>query len=118
MRIRRAGGFVVGQRVQGVLALTRSFGDFTFKQNPGLPPESQIITALPDVREFKVDNNRLDFVVLGSDGIWDVMSNQQVVDLVWSLIRKRKSAIRLRRLANFDLKRDLRNREMKGFGSL
>lgn len=80
-RIEAAGGFVDYGRVNGNLALSRALGDFEFKGNVGLPPESQIVTADPEViqKQLKEDH---EFMVLACDGIWDVMSNQEVVDFV------------------------------------
>ena len=39
------------------------------------------MTAWPDVSE-RVRNSTDDFVFVACDGIWDVMSNQEVVDFV------------------------------------
>lgn len=44
-RIIKAGGFVEFGRVNGNLALSRAIGDFEFKQNDKLSPESQIVTC-------------------------------------------------------------------------
>ena len=38
-RIVNAGGFVKYKRVNGMLALSRAFGDFAYKNNPELKPE-------------------------------------------------------------------------------
>lgn len=51
-RIRNAGGVIHMGRVNGGLNLTRSFGDFEYKQNTKLPYSEQMITCKPDVREF------------------------------------------------------------------
>ena len=90
LRISKAGGFVAGNRVQGVLAVSRSFGDYMFKKNPDVGFHAQMVTALPDVRIFEMDQN-MEFIVLGSDGIWDVLSNQDIVDLIWEQIRQNKT---------------------------
>ena len=78
-RIIAAGGWVEFNRVNGNLALSRALGDFVFKRNDSLPAEEQIVTALPDViaRDMTGD---VEFMVLACDGIWDVMSNQEVID--------------------------------------
>lgn len=80
-RIIAAGGWVEFNRVNGNLALSRALGDFVFKRNDKKPPEEQIVTAVPDVivKDFTVD---YEFIVIACDGIWDVLSNQEVVDFV------------------------------------
>lgn len=79
----KAGGFVEFNRVNGNLALSRAFGDFAFKNHAELPAESQMISSKPDVVIRPVDEDLM-FVVLACDGIWDVMSNQEVADFVIS----------------------------------
>ncbi|KAI6234993.1 hypothetical protein M3Y95_00004500 [Aphelenchoides besseyi] len=78
-RIQAAGGWVDAGRVNGNLALSRALGDFVFKNNSTLDAEEQIVTALPDVIEMELTDDH-EFIVLACDGIWDVLSNQQVVD--------------------------------------
>ena len=80
-RILAAGGFVADGRVKGSLALSRAIGDIGFKQTPGIGPEAQMVTALPDVRVEPLRQGD-EFLVLACDGIWDVMTSQQVVDFV------------------------------------
>ena len=78
-RIAAAGGWVKFNRVNGSLALSRALGDFEYKRNASLPAERQMVTALPDVVERELTDD-VEFVVLACDGIWDVLSSQQVVD--------------------------------------
>lgn len=80
-RITAAGGFVEFGRVNGNLALSRALGDFEFKQNYGLEPEKQIVTADPDIITHKLDGEE-EFLILACDGIWDCLSSQQVIDFV------------------------------------
>lgn len=80
-RINDAGGWVDCNRVNGNLALSRAFGDYIFKRNKIRPPEEQIVIALPDVIQ-KTVTPEWDFVVLACDGIWDVMSNEDVLNFV------------------------------------
>jgi len=82
-RIEQAGGFVEFNRVNGNLALSRAFGDFAFKNNNEFPAEGQMITSKPDVVVHEVGEDLM-FMVLACDGIWDVMSNQEVADFVIS----------------------------------
>jgi len=85
-RILAAGGFVADGRVKGSLALSRAIGDLGFKQTPGLGPEAQMVTAMPDVRVEQLRAGD-EFVILACDGIWDVMSSQQAVDFVRERLR-------------------------------
>ncbi|PHH68254.1 hypothetical protein CDD80_140 [Ophiocordyceps camponoti-rufipedis] len=80
-RITAAGGFVDFGRVNGNLALSRAIGDFEFKKTAELPPESQIVTAFPDVETHDLTTDD-EFLVLACDGIWDCQSSQAVVEFV------------------------------------
>ena len=90
IRIKRAGGFVAANRVNGILAVSRAFGDFMFKTDKKLAKDKQLVTALPDVRIFEMDDN-LEFIILASDGLWDCLSNQEAVDFVWSKIKQNQA---------------------------
>lgn len=87
-RIVAAGGWVEFNRVNGNLALSRAMGDFIFKRNNKKSAEEQIVTAFPDVivKEITLDH---EFILLACDGIWDVMSNEEVVDFVRIRIAKK-----------------------------
>ena len=80
-RIVRAGSFVLNGRVNGILALSRAFGDFTFKQNDQVPFSQQAVTVMPEVSVTDLQPND-DFVVLACDGLWDCMTSDQVVNYV------------------------------------
>ncbi len=84
-RIIAAGGFLseIGGvcRVNGNLNLSRAIGDLKYKSNTELPAKDQIITAQPDIRKFSLCSEDR-FMVLCCDGVWDVMSNQDVVDFI------------------------------------
>jgi len=80
-RIEDAGGFVEFNRVNGNLALSRALGDFAFKDNDDLPAEDQVVSGCPEVTVETIDDD-WEFILLACDGIWDVLSNQEVVDFV------------------------------------
>lgn len=80
-RIIEAGGFVVNGRVNGNLNLTRALGDQDYKRDPTIGPEKQIISGVPDVRTIQL-NDKDEFIVLGCDGIWDCVTNQECVEFV------------------------------------
>ncbi|GAA5921015.1 hypothetical protein JCM1841_003256, partial [Sporobolomyces salmonicolor] len=55
--------------------------DFEFKQNSNLDPEQQIVTADPDITVHQATADD-EFIVIACDGIWDVLTSQQVIDYV------------------------------------
>ena len=80
-RIYKADGWISEGRVKGNLNLSRGLGDLEYKQNTKLPPEEQMITANPDIKIEELDKD-CDFIVLGCDGIWDCLTNQEACDYV------------------------------------
>ncbi len=88
-RIERANGFVEEGRVNGMLALSRSMGDFEYKSNTIMKAEDQIITAFPDITVEKITAES-DFIICACDGIWDCLTSQEAVDFVVEKLKKKK----------------------------
>jgi len=86
-RIKKAGGVVFMKRVNGDLAVARAFGDWRFKQNDKIPAAEQMVSAHPVVTPI-VRSEDDDFLVLACDGVWDVMSNEEVVSFVCERLGK------------------------------
>ncbi|EGD73191.1 hypothetical protein PTSG_04905 [Salpingoeca rosetta] len=61
---------------QVLLAVARSIGDLQLKQ------PSPIVSATPDVCVYDLQRYRDAFVVLACDGVWDVLSDDDVMSLV------------------------------------
>ena len=80
-RIYKADGWISEGRVKGNLNLTRGFGDLEYKQNKNLKPEEQMITANPDIKEVNFEKD-IEFIIIGCDGIWDCLKNQEACDFV------------------------------------
>eukprot|EP00271_Cylindrocystis_brebissonii_P005813 TRINITY_DN1813_c0_g1_i2.p1 TRINITY_DN1813_c0_g1~~TRINITY_DN1813_c0_g1_i2.p1 ORF type:complete len:573 (-),score=160.49 TRINITY_DN1813_c0_g1_i2:1773-3491(-) len=80
-RISKAGGFIVDGRINGSLNLSRAIGDIEYKLNSKLDAASQMVTAYPETRSVTLEAGD-EFLVLACDGVWDVMTSQQVVDFV------------------------------------
>lgn len=77
-RIERAGGFLFKNRVLGVLAVTRSLGDHCMKE---------FVIAKPYYNETIISNDMVDsndlspVLVMACDGLWDVIQDQEAIDL-------------------------------------
>jgi len=80
-RIEQAGGVVFNGRVFGNLALSRAIGDFAYKDRDDLPPEKQKVTAHPDIKVSE-RTPQDEFLLMACDGVWDVMSNDEVCAFV------------------------------------
>jgi serine/threonine protein phosphatase PrpC len=68
-RIIKEGGIVIDGRVNGQLMLSRAFGDWELK-NYGVSSE-------PHVTKTEINSDDL-FVVMASDGVWDVMEDSEI----------------------------------------
>lgn len=85
-RIRKAGGHVaqIGpcHRIDGWgLNLSRALGDFHYKARPDLPPEEQKVIAVPEIKTLDLTDED-EFLVLGCDGVFELHTSQQVIDIV------------------------------------
>ncbi|DBA04384.1 TPA: hypothetical protein N0F65_009980, partial [Lagenidium giganteum] len=106
-RILALGGRVVNNRVNGVMAITRAFGDLEFKgmigrmkpgsfisapSSPG-PPQFNpfqleeekipaLLTARPDISMLELDAKTDEFLVLACDGLWDVMTSEEAREII------------------------------------
>lgn len=96
-RIRKLGGRIEDGRVMGLLNLSRGLGDFEYKRNPDLAAEEQMVTAFPDVKSVVLSKNA-QFLVLGTDGVWDMFSPQECVDFVCERLNKQALEKTLREL--------------------
>eukprot|EP01084_Bolivina_argentea_P138125 243248_1 len=81
IRIEAAGRHVANNRVNGELAMSRAIGDFRYKEVEGKAANEQLVTAVPDmVTVARQPEDK--FVVVACDGIFDVMSNEEVIAFV------------------------------------
>ncbi len=93
-RIVKAGGKVtMDGRVNGGLNLSRALGDHSYKKNKDLPPEEQMISALPDIKTVTLDLEKDEFMILACDGIWNFMSSQNVINFVRERLQKGQEKI-------------------------
>ncbi|KAL2950418.1 hypothetical protein AAZX31_20G226400 [Glycine max] len=76
-RIEQAGGFIIWTgtwRVGGVLAVSRAFGNKLLKP---------YVVADPEIQEEEIDG--VDFIIIASGGLWNVILNKEAVSLVQNI---------------------------------
>ncbi|XP_071715735.1 probable protein phosphatase 2C 9 [Rutidosis leptorrhynchoides] len=88
--IENKGGFVSNMpgdvaRVNGQLAVSRAFGDKNLKNH---------LRSDPDVTNADIDTNT-EILILASDGLWKVMTNQEAVDVALKIRDPQKAAKQL-----------------------
>jgi len=96
---------VTGGRIKGYLEPSRGLGDALFKDkyfNKCLLPEAQLpepftppyTTANPDVEMLQIDSKQEkdSFLILASDGLWDMVSDQQAIQCVAQAMRNNENA--------------------------
>ncbi|KAL4997182.1 phosphatase 2C-like domain-containing protein [Aspergillus recurvatus] len=95
-------------RILGQLEPSRSFGDAFYKWSKetqekikrqffGRTPHPLLktppyVTAEPIITTTKVNPSQGDFLVLATDGLWEMLSNEEVVGLVGQWIEEQKAA--------------------------
>lgn len=94
-RIEKAGHFVSADRVDGQLALSRSFGDKKYKVSSNNDPTLEAVIAKPDFQNSRITltppsnaKSPYKFLLLGCDGVWDVMRNNEACEFVAKYLDK------------------------------
>jgi integrin-linked kinase-associated serine/threonine phosphatase 2C len=77
-RILRAGGAVENGRINGVLEVSRAFGDISLKKFG--------VLCTPEYMKFKLDREKDGFVLLGCDGFWNAWTAAEALDYTSELI--------------------------------
>jgi serine/threonine protein phosphatase PrpC len=83
-RVIEAGGTIFNERVNGMLAISRAFGDHQLKA-PALPQD--VVSNVPDITSTGITDQDM-FVIVACDGLWDVVEDQESVNLVLEGIRE------------------------------
>jgi len=90
-RIEKAGGFLFKGRVIGVLAVTRSLGDHCLKEFVISKPHynETVVNTTSTTNDTKNDDTtesrrNATILILACDGLWDVIDDQEAVDIVLS----------------------------------
>ncbi|KAH0686688.1 hypothetical protein KY284_017241 [Solanum tuberosum] len=105
-RINEAGGWIVNGRICNDISVSRAFGDMRFKTKKKEMLEKgvkerrwsekfisriqfrgDLVIASPDVLQVKLGSDT-EFVLLASDGLWDYMKSDEIVDFVRNQLRE------------------------------
>ncbi|KAJ6741891.1 PROTEIN PHOSPHATASE 2C 27-RELATED [Salix viminalis] len=80
-RIESLGGFIDDGYLNGQLGVTRALGDWHLEGMKKTGDKSGPLSAEPELKSVILTKED-EFLIIGSDGIWDVYSNQNAVDFV------------------------------------
>lgn len=77
-RVEESGGFIDDGYLNGILSVTRALGDWDMK----LPHGSQSpLISEPEIKQITLTEDD-EFLIIGCDGIWDVLTSQEAVSIV------------------------------------
>ncbi|GMP67841.1 hypothetical protein CsSME_00027696 [Camellia sinensis var. sinensis] len=85
-RVEELGGTIKFGYLNGELAVTRALGDWHLKRPFG---SASPLTAEPDIHRILLTEED-EFLILACDGVWDVMSNEEAVDIVRNQLRQHR----------------------------
>lgn len=83
-RVEELGGYIDDGYLNGVLSVSRALGDWDMKLPRG---SSSPLIAEPEFQQVVLTEDD-EFLIIGCDGIWDVMSSQHAVSLVRRGLRR------------------------------
>ncbi|KAK1324899.1 putative protein phosphatase 2C 27 [Acorus calamus] len=78
LRIEKLGGIIYDGYLNGQLSVARALGDWHMKGSKG---SSHPLSAEPELQEATLTQED-EFLIMGCDGLWDVMSSQCAVTIV------------------------------------
>lgn len=64
--------------------MSRALGDFEYKMDFSIDAAEQLVSPEPEISVISRDDDVDEFIVIGCDGIWDVMTNEEVGDYIRS----------------------------------
>ena len=72
----------------GRLSVSRTFGDIEAKEEK-FGGMKNVVVALPDITEIEL-NNEYNFIVMGCDGVFDVLSNEEILECINIVLKEKK----------------------------
>ncbi|CAN0888721.1 Probable protein phosphatase 2C 49 [Linum grandiflorum] len=86
-RVEQLGGYIDDGYLNGVLSVSRALGDWDMKKLPRTSSPPSPLISEPEFRRLSLTEED-EFLIIGCDGIWDVMSSQHAVSLVRRGLRR------------------------------
>lgn len=83
-RVEESGGYIEDGYLNGLLSVSRALGDWDMKLPRGSPSP---LIAEPEFKQVVLTEDD-EFLIMGCDGIWDVMSSQHAVSIVRRGLRR------------------------------
>lgn len=78
-RIESLGGYVADGYLNGQLGVTRALGDWHLEGMKGMGEKLGPLSAEPELKLVTLTKED-EFLIIGSDGIWDVFTSQNCID--------------------------------------
>ncbi|KAM7268136.1 hypothetical protein ACFE04_010302 [Oxalis oulophora] len=87
MRVESLGGYIDDGYLNGQLGVTRALGNFHLEGMKGMGQTVGPLSAEPELRLITLNKDD-EFLLIGSDGIWDVFRSQNAVDYARRRLQK------------------------------
>ncbi|KAG8084435.1 hypothetical protein GUJ93_ZPchr0010g8412 [Zizania palustris] len=100
-RVAASGGYIEDGYLNGVLSVTRALGDWDMKLPDG---STSPLIAEPEICQTVLTDDD-EFLIMGCDGIWDVMTSQHAVSIVRRGLRQHDDPERCARELVMEAKR-------------
>ena len=75
----------------GRLSVSRTIGDIEAK-NEKFGGNPNVIICDPDIFTFDLKRDKIDFFIMGCDGIYDQMNNDEIIDCAWMILNNKKKS--------------------------
>ena len=69
----------------GKLSVSRTVGDAEGKIEE-IGGNKNVLISIPDIFEFNIDKDDIDFFILGCDGIYEQLTSKEVLECTWTII--------------------------------
>ena len=83
-------GNIIQRMKPGKLSVSRAFGDVNVK-NEEFGGKKNVLIAIPDITKISLSENKIDFLIMGCDGIFEYLNNEECIKCAWEIINEEKS---------------------------